>query len=77
MLLSDWLYPISTVYTTPPPRGAHPLHKTPAHMNQEDHDQLKGIAMSAKNCEERKFLGLSFNHKKEMIFDKNCKFDLI
>ena len=32
--------------------------------------------MSAMNSEERKFLGLSFNHKKEMIFDKDCMFDL-
>ena len=32
--------------------------------------------MSAKNSGERKFLGLSFNHKKEMIFDKDCMFDL-
>ena len=55
---------------------AHRLHKIPAHMNQEDYDQLKEIAMSAKNSEERKFLGLSFNHKKEMIFDKDCMFDL-
>ena len=43
---------------------AHRLHKIPAHMNQEDYDWLKEIALSAKNSEERKFLGLSFNHKR-------------
>ena len=43
---------------------AHRLHKIPAHMNQEDYDWLKEIAMSPKNSEERKFLGLSFNHKR-------------
>ena len=55
---------------------AHRLHKIPAHMNREDYDRLKETAMSAKNSGERKFLGLSFNHKKEMIFDKDCMFDL-
>ena len=52
------------------------LHKIPVHMNQEDYDRLKEIAMSAKNSRERKFLGLSFNHKKGMIFYKDCKFNL-
>ena len=55
---------------------AHRLHKIPAHMNREDYDRLKETAMSAMNSGERKFLGLSFNHKKEMIFDKDCMFDL-
>ena len=34
---------------------AHRLHKIAAHMNQEDYDRLKEIAMLAKNSEERKF----------------------
>lgn len=54
----------------------HRLNKIPAHMNQEDYDRLKEIAMSAKNSEERNFLGFSSNHEKEMIFDKDCMFDL-
>ena len=55
---------------------AHRFHKIAAHMNQEDYDRLKEIALLAKTSEERKFLGLSFNHNKEMIFDKDCMFDL-
>ena len=44
---------------------AHRLHKIPAHMNQEDYDRLKEIALSAKNSEERKFLGfLSITRKR-------------